>query len=297
MISSIELATNYVWKRYLKFKSKNACKLPMLIGISGLQGSGKSTITKNLYTCLTASPYNLKTAILSLDDFYLTYNDQLQLSKSLPISKLFEFRGNPGTHDLDLLYDTLEKLSMKEENTVKVPLYNKYLHQGKGDRVAKEEWMEFKTPVDLILIEGWMLGFKGREVEEVENIIKNQKGDEVLLNQLKTGYNSAEYRKYQLEELIQLNTNLNGYQKLFHQIDDFIVLKGKKLEFVFDWREQQERNGEKKKEDGLNKDQVRQFVQRFLPAYELYLNDFYDKVKPALVLELDENRNVLNYYD
>ena len=41
-----------------------------------------------------------------------------------------------------------------------VPRYNKAAHEGRGTRAPEDTWPRVKGPLDLILFEGWMLGFQ-----------------------------------------------------------------------------------------------------------------------------------------
>lgn len=40
-----------------------------------------------------------------------------------------------------------------------VPQYDKSLHKGRGDRAPFGRWLTATGPVDVVILEGWMLGF------------------------------------------------------------------------------------------------------------------------------------------
>lgn len=40
-----------------------------------------------------------------------------------------------------------------------VPQYDKSLHSGRGDRAPFGRWLTTTGPVDVVILEGWMLGF------------------------------------------------------------------------------------------------------------------------------------------
>lgn len=78
-------------------------------------------------------------------------------------------RGNALTHDLKLGRETLEKLlQLGHESTgeVSLPRYDKSANSGKGDRADPSTWPTITAPVDVILFEGWMLGFAPVSEEE-----------------------------------------------------------------------------------------------------------------------------------
>ena len=41
---------------------------------------------------------------------------------------------------------------------IHIPRYNKSAYEGKGDRAEEGSWI--KGPLDLVIVEGWMLGFQ-----------------------------------------------------------------------------------------------------------------------------------------
>lgn len=46
------------------------------------------------------------------------------------------------------------------EAVVRVPRYDKSARGGKGDRAPEAEWSVVSAPPDIVLLEGWMLGFE-----------------------------------------------------------------------------------------------------------------------------------------
>ena len=70
---------------------------------------------------------------LSIDDFYLP-GDELEARAA--VHSLFEFRGNPSTHDVALATRTLRALRDGTE-PVPIPVFDKSLRGGKG---REEEW-------------------------------------------------------------------------------------------------------------------------------------------------------------
>lgn len=113
--------------------------------LGGGQGAGKTTLCR----CIQQASefYSETVAVLSLDDFYLSKRDRKQLAKDF--HPLFETRGVPGTHDLDLLFDCIRRLENGEH--VEIPVFSK----GIDDRVGSQTGSEKPTR---ILVEGWCVG-------------------------------------------------------------------------------------------------------------------------------------------
>ena len=144
---------------------------------------------KEEHACGTASSHCYNCIAISLDDFYHTYEHQKLVAQHHAQNPLLLYRGNAGTHDLPLLYETLHQLSLLPNSTekhrpkdatsssnsnsnsnstsnsngsnVSLPRYNKAAHNGRGDRfdVVSGKWDTATAPLDIVLIEGWMLGF------------------------------------------------------------------------------------------------------------------------------------------
>ena len=72
---------------------------PIVVGINGAQGAGKSTLSKILKALLTHG-FGKSVVHLSIDDLYLSRSRREALAQS--IHPLFKTRGVPGTHDVEL---------------------------------------------------------------------------------------------------------------------------------------------------------------------------------------------------
>lgn len=92
-----------VWRFHLPFcldllrRMELNPERPLICGILGVQGSGKTTLTKvaNLiFSCLKK-----KILSFSIDDIYKTHEDREKLKAQDP---RFYMRGPPGTHDIEI---------------------------------------------------------------------------------------------------------------------------------------------------------------------------------------------------
>jgi D-glycerate 3-kinase len=75
-------------------RAQHGDERPFIIGLNGVQGVGKTTLVKVLSSTLAAE--GLVPAVVSLDDFYLTHEDQVALAASQPGNQLVSCRGEPG---------------------------------------------------------------------------------------------------------------------------------------------------------------------------------------------------------
>ena len=100
-----------------------------LIGMQCLQGGGKTTLCEGLE--LLARSEGLNCVVASIDDFYKTHAELLALAQAYPSDPLLHGRGQPGTHDMTLLRDTLSQLrTLPAGATMWVPRYDKSAHAG-----------------------------------------------------------------------------------------------------------------------------------------------------------------------
>ena len=143
---------------------------PLLIGLSAVQGAGKTVLAAELQRALGEPPHNVRTVTLSLDDFYLPRAEQVALTARRPANPLLQHRGQPGTHDMALMTAVLASLR-RQTRATKIPAYDKAAFAGAGDRVPEEEWatvvVNDGSPVRVVLFEGWCVGFRALDPESL----------------------------------------------------------------------------------------------------------------------------------
>ncbi|XSG85280.1 MAG: hypothetical protein ACPW60_00815 [Methylohalobius sp. ZOD2] len=193
---------------------------PLILGINGAQGSGKSTVAALLATLLKEG-FGLKAAGLSIDDLYLTRAEREKLARS--VHPLLITRGVPGTHDVTLGIATLNTLkNARSGDRTPIPAFDKAV----DDRKPKTEWPVWQGPVDVILFEGWCVGTRPQPEaalrESVNDLEKQEDSD-------------GRWRRH-------VNDQLKGpYRCLFALLDRLLFLQAPDLDCVFRWRLQQER--------------------------------------------------------
>ncbi len=204
--------------RSLAQRAKTA-EMPPLVGFSGCQGSGKSTLGA-LMAKVMREAYGVSAVVLSLDDFYLTKAARAALAES--IHPLFATRGVPGTHDLALLSDTLAALRQPgAEGAVPVPAFDKAL----DDRTEMVHWRQVSAPVQLIFLEGWCVGLPPQSESELE----------VPINPMEAEQDPS--RVWRTEVNRHLATE---YADVFGHLDALLLLQAPSYDAVFEWRWQQE---------------------------------------------------------
>eukprot|EP00850_Spirogloea_muscicola_P011528 SM000072S21162 [mRNA] locus=s72:29135:33045:- [translate_table: standard] len=243
-----------------------ADRRPLVVGISAPQGCGKSTLVESLEYLFNKS--SRKAASISIDDFYLTAADQEALRDANPGNQLLELRGNAGSHDLALGMATLKALKglSKPGDKFRVPRYNKSARAGKGDRADASTWPEVEGPLEIVLFEGWMLGFEPLPSEKVAS-------------------------------LVVVNDKLAEYAAWHNEVDAWIIIEVDDPNWVFDWRLQAEVVMRNKGKPGMTDEQVADFVSTYMPAYKAYLPQLYSRgpqhadSNKTLKLVIDKGRN------
>ncbi|CEI41088.1 hypothetical protein FVEN_g1386 [Fusarium venenatum] len=264
----------------IRAHQKNSSK-PFVLGLSGLQGSGKSTWAAALSQALTTQ-HNLKNRTLSLDDLYHDHPELVAIREANPDNGLLQTRGQPGTHDEVLAKDFFDQVlgrAESEKKTVKWPAYDKSLHGGQGGRVPVKEWDEVTLgqDLDVLIFEGWALGFQPLTKEEVIRKWEQAKASETQQSEERSLTNSLASHK--LDYLLLINENLRRYCDTFagpQYFDGFLHLSTDKLVQVYEWRLGQERALREHK-PGMTDEQVIKFVKGYMPAYELFLEHLQNK--------------------
>tara|TARA_X000001036_G_scaffold438761_1_gene487510 strand:+ start:2111 stop:3010 length:900 start_codon:yes stop_codon:yes gene_type:complete len=253
----------------LIFKDFIKQKKTIIIGLSGGQGSGKSTIAAILKIILETK-YSLNTINFSIDDFYKTFASRKKMSKK--VHSLFLTRGVPGTHDTKLLIDIFKGIYKKKFKPVLIPKFDKSI----DDRLPKKKWACINKRPNIVIFEGWCIGSKPeKNIQLFKPLNLLEKFEDSKLT----------WRK-------KVNNELkSNYKKIFELIDKLIFLKVPSFKYVFKWRYLQEK---KLKIKSRGKKIMSEFqIKKFIMYYErITKNMLRDLNKTDIVITLDKKHRL-----
>ena len=135
-----------------KYKKK---RKTLILGFSGGQGSGKTTISK-IIKIIFKKYFKRNIHVSSIDDFYKTLRDRKKMSNSL--HPLLKTRGVPGTHDINLIKKFFNSVKRKKFKKFKVPRFDKSL----DDPFKKKYWPSINKKPEIVILEGWCVGAKAQ---------------------------------------------------------------------------------------------------------------------------------------
>jgi D-glycerate 3-kinase len=240
---------------------------PLILGLCGAQGSGKSTLTRGLAERFRASGRTV--AHLSLDDLYLTRAERLTLARD--VHALLATRGVPGTHDVALGLRLFRDID--SGLPVMLPRFDKAV----DDRAPAKAWECVAGPIDVLIFEGWCVGARPQSEAALEPPINDlERRDDP----------SAVWRHFVNERLSR------EYQQLFERIDIQVLLAAPDFGVVEQWRKEQERELRARVGQlapGLLSDvQLREFIQHYERLTRHILREMPHRAD--LVIDLDPDR-------
>ena len=248
-------------------------KSPLIVGLAGGQGSGKTTIS-SILSLILKKYFKLKVFKISIDDFYKTKKQREILSKNK--HSLLLTRGVPGTHDIKIMLDFFRKIKTKNFKSLKLPKFNK----ANDDRYKKKHWYKLKSRPDVVIFEGWCVGAKPQSLRLLKKPI----------NAIEKAYDkSLKWRRF---VNLQLKTN---YKKLYSQLDSLLYLKVKNFNLLKKWRIKQEeklwlKSKSRKNLKIMNKKEVINFMQTYQRITEQM---FKDAPKySSIIMNLNKNHQI-----
>jgi D-glycerate 3-kinase len=235
---------------------------PVLIGVSGAQGSGKTTACQ-----LLEAANRPRYANFSIDDVYLDTQQRADLAART--HPLFVTRGPPRTHDIALARATIAALmNATAESQTPIPRFDKIADKMK----PRGEWPAFKGRPEAILIDAWCLGALPVEASPPLNAVEEED-------------TNGQWRAIQNEYL------RTSYAEWFAEFDAIVYLQAPNWDIVRRWRGQQEVTLRSR---ALTPDEEA-WIDRFIQHYERITRSMIASGRIAdVVVELDNDRQILD---
>jgi len=244
---------------------------PILVGLCGSQGSGKSTMAAFLAALLDGE--GLPTAVLSLDDLYLDPE-----VRPTGIHPLFATRGVPGTHDVALGMATIDRLfAAAPGETVPIPRFDK----ARDRRAPEGEWDRFTGGARVVLLEGWCVGAPPQPADALTRPVNTIEVEED---------SDGRWRAHVNARLAE------DYHALFGRIALLVYLRAPGFDCVFQWRRRQEEKLRARVGDtaeGLMDDAA---LRRFIMHYERLTRHLLDVLptRADILVSLDPTQRIVS---
>ncbi|MGI9271220.1 MAG: hypothetical protein ACR2QT_05555 [Woeseiaceae bacterium] len=248
---------------------------PFVLGINGAQGTGKSTLADYIREYLREA-HGRRTAVLSIDDLYLTRAQRHALSKD--VHPLLATRGVPGTHDVELGLSVIQSLKrLGQGQSLRVPRFDK----ASDDRSAESEWSLVSGPVDLIILEGWCVDSQPQTDDELL----------IAVNDLEK-YEDPKgiWRRYVNQQLADV------YPPLFELIDALVFMAVPDFDCVLRWRTEQEQKLAARTSAEETRIMTEPQVERFIQNYERITRNNLNSIagRADVRLELGQDHQVVS---
>lgn len=246
---------------------------PVIQGVLGGQGTGKTTLATVLTHLLTHMGYRV--CGFSIDDIYKTHHDRQQLMATDP---RLHWRGPPGTHDVELGLQVLRQIKQAEQSSpIAIPRFDKSLHNGSGDRIAPE----YIEGADIVLFEGWFVG--ARPI------------DPATFDTAPPPINTDADRQFARD----INTRLVEYIPLWEELDGLMVLHPTDYHLSQQWRQQAEDKMKATGKPGMSDKEIRAFVEYFWRSLhpELFITPLLHQPNYVdLIVQINPDRSIYSIY-
>jgi D-glycerate 3-kinase len=241
---------------------RQARRKTVIIGLTGAQGSGKSTIAAATVRLLENR--GLSAVALSLDDFYLPKAARERLARE--VHPLLAVRGPPGTHDVALAGAALDQL--RAAGRIALPAFDK----AADERKPRSAWRTIATPVDVVIFDGWCVGARAQGAAALVQPVNALEAEEDPDGHWRTWVNSQ----------------LDGrYQDLFARLHELVLLEAPSFDVVLGWRQEQERKLIARTGQGMSEADVARFVAHYERLTRWILAEMPERARLVFPLTAD----------
>ena len=266
----LDTARRFLLPLAARLPSFRTARGPLMLGINGAQGTGKSTLADFL-AMASAELFGWRSAVLSIDDFYLTRSERQALGRD--VHPLFATRGAPGTHDTSMMRDTLDRLrDLGPGARLELPRFDKAI----DDRAA--DGPEVTGPLDLVIFEGWCVGSTAQDeaaMPEPVNALEREEDPDATWRTMANRKLAADY------------------EPVFAMLDVLVFLAAPSFDAVYRWRLEQEQKLAARSAGSAIMEEAE--IEKFIAFYERLTRHNLDTLplQADAVLTLDEDHAVV----
>ena len=241
---------------------KKSTNKRLVVGLSALPGTGKTTL--GLLIERLSLKMNIKSSVVSIDDFYLPSSEMKIAIKDNPWNVS---RGFPGSHSIYLIEESI--LEWKSTGRFNYPVFDKSLRNGLGDRSC---W-KIDFP-EIIILEGWFLG--------VNQISSQRISKEKVTPPL---------YKREIEYRSKIQKNLNAYLKIWQLIEKIWQIRPENFSYMNQWKSYQENEMLKIKGNALVDHQLTNFLRMLNCSIP---QESFNEINSKYLITLNENRELIS---
>lgn len=242
---------------------------PLVVGVCGAQGSGKSTVCGLVAEALEHA--GLPNVVLGLDDYYLSRHARQALAEA--VHPLFATRGPPLTHDLEALAAALAALRAGEGAVLR------RFEKAHDDVAPEAAWPHLDRAVRVVFLEGWCIGARPQDGADLAEPINSLEADEDRQAVWRMAVNAA---------------FAGPYRQVFDGLDKLVLLAAPSFNVVQRWRSEQEATTARLAGGGsklMTEAQIARFIQHYERVTRHILAEM--PTRADLVLSLDEERRLV----
>ena len=244
---------------------------PYLICFTGGQGSGKTTLSFFIQEVLNNHCFRPSVGF-SIDDIYKSQEERKKLSEE--IHPLCYVRGVPGTHDIGMGIDLINKFTQaKDDSITEIPSFCK----PEDKHYPASSWPKYIGKPDFIFFDAWCGGAKPINEENWQGPMNDLEKEEDP---------DGIWSKWSNKELA------GEYQELFNRFDLLLMIKVPNMDFVYKSRWIQEQTLARTIKDPALKEKImsKEEVYRFVMHYERLTHYILEEIPKFsdIVLERDQ---------